>query len=455
MKRLSKMSTLEWVSYFIFQFIILFWIFDSGRAQSVSQNERQSLVKQGYENRGDIELPERPGLLDYEKALLINNPAIRTAFGQWRADVSRIAVARGLPDPKINFGYFIQNIETAVGPQEYKIGIMQMIPWLGKLKVQGDIQALKAEAAFQNLQAVIDDALLKLRMIYYDSYYLERAIDITQQNFELVNNWEKVILTKYMTDMARHSNLIKTQIEVIKLQDDLETLILKRMPLLESFRTLLNLPSLTHVMLPEKIHYHAFAYTQDEMKKIVLENNPGLRQLTAMSHATDKTVNRAKMNFLPDFSLGADFIGTGDKWNAAGQNVPESGKDPVVLMGSVNIPLWVNKQAAGVNAARHMKIGAESKVVSRRNDVVATLERFWFELDDAARKVILYRDILIPKSLESLRASEKAYIGDEADFLDLIDAQRRYLQFQLISERALVRFHKSRARIEALAGRSL
>ena len=83
------------------------------------------------------------------------------------------------------------------------------------------------------------------------------------------------------------------------------------------------------------------------------------------------------------------------------------------------------------------------------------LESLWFELEDAARKVILYRDVLIPKSMESLRASEKAYIGDSVDFLNIIDAQKRYLAFQLASERALVRYYKTRASLEALAGRTL
>ena len=452
MRETNKISIMKIRLFFVFT---IFFGFHNLVAQTLSENERNSLTEQGYRAQATYELPERPNLVDYEKAMLTGNSAIRAAYGEWQAEIKKIAVAKGLPDPKINFGYFIQNVETAVGPQEYKIGIMQMIPWLGKLKVQGDIQALKAEAAFQKLQSAIEDVLFRLRITYYDFYYLERAIDITRQNMDLVKNWENVILSKYKTGTARHANLIKTQIEVIKLEDDLETLLTRRRPLLAKFRALLNLSDLDRVHVPDSLAYHAVTYTKEDVTSIVLQTNPDLKQLLSMQQAAGKTVTRAKLNYLPDFTIGVDKIFTGDKWNATGQMVPESGKDPLVVMGSLSIPVWFYKQSAGVGAAKNLERKAEAVTKNKENMLQAELEAIWFELDDAKRKVVLYKDLLIPKSLESLRSSEKAYIGDEADFLNLIDAQRRYLQFMLASERALVNHYKVRARLEALAGRKL
>ncbi|MCK5331724.1 MAG: TolC family protein, partial [Candidatus Marinimicrobia bacterium] len=71
------------------------------------------------------------------------------------------------------------------------------------------------------------------------------------------------------------------------------------------------------------------------------------------------------------------------------------------------------------------------------------------------RKINLYSQRLIPKSIESLRATEAAYISEKLDFLNLVDAQRRYLQFLLESERSLVQYQKAYARLEYLAGREL
>lgn len=452
---MQKKNKFQFLSFLTGFLITVFSLHPHIQAQNLSRNEQNSLLEKGYRSNKIHQLPQKPGLDDYEKTLLSNNAQIRAAYGLWQAEVKKIAYARGLPDPKINFGYFLQNIETAVGPQEYKIGFMQMIPWLGKLIVQGNIQALKADAAFQKLQSIINATLLKLRILYYENYFLEQAIDITRQNIDLVKNWEGVILSQYKSDMTRHSNLIKTQIEAIKLEDDLETLEARRTPLIESFRALLNLELFTEIYSPDSLSYQPLTFTKEEIEKIVLENNPELIAVNLMHHAAEKTVSRARMNFIPDFSIGVDYIETGEKYRVPGQPVPESGKDPLIVMGSVSIPLWFHKQASGVGSAKHQEKEAKAKARDKENMTRAELESLWFELEDAARKVSLYRDILIPKSLESLRASEKAYIGDSVDFLNIIDSQKRYLAFQLTSERALVRYHKTWARLGALAGRTL
>lgn len=455
MRNIVQISNVKSSVFSAFVILCGFFLSVNIRAQVLTKNERSSLTERGYGIQTTDELPENPSLVDYEKAMLTGNPAVRAVYGEWQAEVKKITMVRGLPDPKINFGIFIQNIETAVGPQEYKIGIMQMIPWLGKLVVQGSIQTMKAEAAYQKLQGEIDGQLLKLRNLYYDAYYLDRAIDITRQNLDLVKNWEQVILTKYRTAMAQHANLVKTQIETIKLQDDLETLQAKQKPLVAAFGALLNRLDIDRIHVPDSLEYRPVAYSKEELISIVLENNPGLKRMHSMEQAAGKAVTRAKLNFVPDFSVGIDKIFTGDKWNAAGQPVPESGKDPLVVMGSVSIPLWFYKQSAGVGAAKHQERKVGSLVENKVNVLQAELESVWFALDDAARKIALYRDMLIPKSLESLRASEKAYTSGSIDFLNIIDGQRRYLQFQLASEHALVRYHKTLAKLEALAGRAL
>ena len=73
-------------------------------------------------------------LEDYIHAGLENNPSLKQAFKQWKSAEAKVGFAKGLPNPTISFGYFLESVETAAGPQETKIGIMQKIPWFGKRK---------------------------------------------------------------------------------------------------------------------------------------------------------------------------------------------------------------------------------------------------------------------------------------------------------------------------------
>ena len=160
-------------------------------------------------------------LEDYIHAGLENNPSLKQAFKQWKSAEAKVGFAKGLPNPTISFGYFLESVETAAGPQETKIGIMQKIPWFGKRKANGDAQMASAEMAFSKLEKKRLAVTHEIRNIWYDYYYLTRITDLTNQNFELIQNWDSVIRSKYVTSRTGHPDLIKTQIELIQLEDDL------------------------------------------------------------------------------------------------------------------------------------------------------------------------------------------------------------------------------------------
>ena len=412
--------------------------------QALSRSDMNSLVSESFVTPKVKHLPSDPDLDDYVRFALQHNPTVQAAYAKWEAAIEKIVVAKSLPDPRLDFGYFFEHVETKEGPQEYKIGLKQMIPWFGKLRLQGDIQALHAEAYFQLLQSAINDLCYKIRTVTYEVYYLDKSVDITRQNINLVQNWEVVVGNKYKTALVGHPDLIKTQIERIKLQDDLLTLEDKYDPLMETMRALLNIDTLSTLYSLDTLTFSPPQFSRQELHQIMLNNNPDFKGLNMTHQASSLSVKRAKLNYYPDLGIGIDYIETGS-----------SPKDPLVGMISLSFPLWFQKQKADISAARYIRRSIEERVLEAKNRLQVDFEKVWFELEDAQRKMVLYTDNLIPKSLESLRASEKAYIADKADFLNLIDAQRLYLKFLLEYERSLVRYVTAYAKLENLTGRKL
>ena len=75
-----------------------------------------------------------------------NNPELKSKFNQYLASLERVPQVKALPDPQLAFGYFIQPVETRVGPQQIKFSASQMFPWFGLLKAKENefIQLVKA-----------------------------------------------------------------------------------------------------------------------------------------------------------------------------------------------------------------------------------------------------------------------------------------------------------------------
>ena len=113
------------------------------------------------------ELTENSELSDYLAYSALNNPGLEAAFNRWKAALNRVPQVRSLPDPRFNYKYFIEEVETRVGPQRQSFGISQLFPWFGKLDLRGDVAAQAANSARQKYQA----AKLKLFFEVTDVYY--------------------------------------------------------------------------------------------------------------------------------------------------------------------------------------------------------------------------------------------------------------------------------------------
>ncbi len=75
-------------------------------------------------------------LVGYLQTSAQNNPGLKARFNEYLAALEVAPQVKSLPDPQLAFGYFIQPVETRVGPQQFKISVSQMFPWFGTLKAK-------------------------------------------------------------------------------------------------------------------------------------------------------------------------------------------------------------------------------------------------------------------------------------------------------------------------------
>ncbi|MFO7919287.1 MAG: TolC family protein, partial [Nioella sp.] len=87
---------------------------------------------------------------------------------------------------------------------------------------------------------------------------------------------------------------------------------------------------------------------------------------------------------------------------------------PVVVGVSVNLPVWLDKYAAGVREAEARYWAALKARAERENTLSSELKMVLYRFRDAQRKVDLYGDTLVPKAQQSLKATEAAFRAGKA-----------------------------------------
>lgn len=437
-----------------------------------------------------IELTESSGLSDYLVYALLNNPGVEAAFNRFKAAVERIPQVRALPDPKFTYRYFIREVETRVGPQQQAVGLAQTFPWFGKLELRADVAAENAHAARQRYEAEKLKVIYALKDAYHEYYYLGRAIAVVKENRDLVEYLEKVARVRYKTASLKHSEVIRAQVELGKLEDRLRSLRDLRVPVVATLNAVMNRPTHAELPFPTEIAAEQMAASDEDVLRWVGRANPALLELDHHAAAARRAIQLASKDYFPDVTLGFDYTqvgsprhsdaqgfrspavlrsisrfagGMGDAIDAyaigrgfqPGNSPGDAGKDVWMLHLSMNLPIWHEKYAAGVREARARHLAALSDRAGRQNALVMRAQQVLYEYRNAEWRIDLYRDTLVPKAKQSLRATEAAFRTGSARFLDLIDAERSLLDFELTSERELANRAQRLAELEQLAGRAI
>jgi outer membrane protein TolC len=382
-------------------------------------------------------------LSDYLRVASLNNPELKAKFEDWRASLAQIPQAKSLDDPKFTYGYFVEQDDML---NKQKFSIAQTFPWFGKIQARSDAASAKANAAQQRYQAAKLELFYKVKNNFYEYAFLKTSIDIASENLQLIQHFEEVARIKYRTDTASHPDIIRAQIELAKFQDVLKSLQELRIPTVAGLNAIINQPYDSNLPWPEKQPVKAIEMLSREgLINLLLEFNPQLAEINWEIEAARSDIELAKKRFYPDMDIGVEWL----------QNEMPRNKDEVMLMFSVNIPLWQENYKAGEMQAKSMlRKNQHEKNAVANNQITMAIETL-YDIEDSQRKIVLYGENLLPKAQQLLNASEEAYKSGSVDFLSLIDAQRTLLEYSLEHERAMSTYQQKIAQLESIIGREL
>ncbi len=397
------------------------------------------------------DLDEDATLDDYVLYAIRNNPGSEAAFNKWLAARQRVPQAGAYPDPRLNFSYYIEEVETRVGPQRWSTGLSQTFPWFDKLDLRSEVAVQAASAVEQEFRASVLSLCRDVRTAYFEYYYTGRAIAITKENISLMADLESVARVQYKVASTPYSSIVKAQVELGILDDRLQTLRDLLGSAAARLNALLNRPPDASLPIPQSgaVEEWDLPFSDKELYFRLGKNNPDLKVLDSVVARDKAAIDLAKKGYYPDMTLGVNYINTS---GAAMGGVSDSGKDPVIASLSLNLPFLSGKYAAAEKEAERRHRAAIQERRERKNRLDADLRTFLFQFRDGKRKIDLYRDTLLPKANQSLQATRQAFEAGEADFLELIDAERVLLEFQLAFERALADHGRGLAEIERLLG---
>jgi outer membrane protein TolC len=366
--------------------------------------------------------------------------------------MERIPQVTALPDPRVSYRYYLEEVETRVGPQQHAFGLSQTFPWFGKLGLQGEVASSAAEAVRERFEAKKDVLVAEVIDAYLEYYNLGRAITVVRGNRDLVQHLERVARTRYSAGAANHPDVLRAQVELGTLENQLSSLEDRSGPLQARLNASLNRPQSVAIPFPFDAKVVPLGADDEEVLSLIASSNPELRGLQHEMASAQAAAERAEKDFYPDLTFGVDYIATGD---ARMSGVNGSGDDAVMAGLSFNIPVSNGKYHAAVREAEARRMSAALRRDDLMNKFQAEAAKALFRLRDAERQIDLYKNALLPKAKEALTTTQSAYSSGNATFTDVVDAQRVLLSFELSYARSITDHGQWRAVLERLVGQAL
>ena len=386
-------------------------------------------------------------LEEYFKIAAENNPGLLSQYKEFEAVLQKVPQVSTLPDPSLSFGYFVSPVETRVGPQKARFSLTQMFPWFGTLKAQGDAAALMAEAKYQSFLDARNKLYFEVSAAYYPLYELQEWIKIEERNIAILESYKTISNSKFKNGVGTLVDVLRVDIFLKESQTNLEILKKKERPLLTTFNKLLNRGEFEPVSISETLEIDMLSF--DNGKDSLLVDHPLLNSLELKVKAVEASERAAIKQGFPKIGLGLDYVMVDKRTDMV---VPDNGKDVLMPMVTLSLPIFRKKYKAAVKEAQLMQESYSLQKTEMTNSLLSNYEMAFFDIEQQTELVSLF-DEQITESEQALNLLFTSYGNSGKDFEEVLRMQQQLLKYDKLKITALKQYKIALAKLNYITAK--
>ena len=382
-----------------------------------------------------------------------NNPALKSEYQAYQAQMANAQGAGVLNDPQLSVGLFPQAMHHVNGKQLATITIMQMFPWFGTLKAGREQMGYKAQEAYQKFREKSLSTAFNVEKQWYSILATQEKVKAVEQKRALLNDIKKVAIYLYKNYTAgrntKMSDQLRLDAEEERLKEQTESLENQLTLQKQQFNITLHRQPNAALSLPDSIPLRqmpTFNWTEIE------RNNPKLAQYSAIQKAFKSQEEQTRAKGMPMIGVGLQYMLNGKVDMPMMPNM--NGKDMVMPMVSVTIPIYRKKITSAIHSAQLMERSAAYNYQSQLDALQSTYLSIEQRADDIKRKLKLYESevSLLNRTLELM---QKEYATGATSLTDILQTTRESIDYDLLKAEANAQYNTITAEAIQLIARDV
>ena len=391
----------------------------------------------GIDNKED-------SLAVYIAEAIRNNPGLKSEYQAYQAQMANAQGAGVLSDPQLSAG---------LGKQLTTITIMQMFPWFGTLKAGREQMEYKAQEAYQKFREKSLSTAFNVEKQWYSILATQEKVKAVKQKRALLNDIKKVAIYLYKNYTAgrdtKMSDQLRLDAEEERLKEQTESLETQLTLQKQQFNITLHRQPNAALSLPDSIPLRqmpTFNWTEIE------RNNPKLAQYSAIQKAFKSQEEQTRAKGMPMIGVGLQYMLNGKVDMPMMPNM--NGKDMVMPMVSVTIPIYRKKITSAIHSAQLMERSAAYNYQSQLDALQSTYLSIEQRADDIKRKLKLYESevSLLNRTLELM---QKEYATGATSLTDILQTTRESIDYDLLKAEANAQYNTITAEAIQLIARDV
>jgi outer membrane protein TolC len=386
----------------------------------------------------------------------LRNPGILSAQKKIKAEIESFDQVMDLDANLKQYSAFTEGINTKIGPLKMKDSIKQKYPFPGLTSLKGQIISQQVAVLVGKLDIARKNVITQTRKAYWDTVFVEQSIKITSETIDAFNRLNGVAKVLYKSGKTSYQDIIKINIKIEILKEDLVTLSSKKRTIGVKLLELLNLPPNTRIGAVVLKDFYKQVLSPAVLYPLARKNRQELKIIRHKIRKIQRMIEMSESMIQEPFTLSfssyedeaVNKVGTG----ATKSSFPE--KTMASMKNKSPLKPWYGIDDPWLNQTKQKLLSLKQTLVKQENATDRMVRDAWAAVDKNTRELDLYKKRILPLSKSALDVATREYEAGSIPFSQAIDSYTYWLKVKLTLVKKQTDIGISTANLEKIIGKS-